>query len=85
MGGVGLGTKVQPCVLATLPTKEFAYVTGLEIGLDVERIHFMFTWAERGQCEHEWGIPVCRKLVYASIDMILELLRSDNSTIHCCA
>jgi hypothetical protein len=82
MGRVGVRTKVQPCVLTTLPTKEFADVAGLEIGLDVERIEFVVTWAERGQGKHEWGIPLGRKLVYASIDLILALLGSDNSTIH---
>ncbi len=34
-----VGTKIQPCVLRTLPTKEFANVTGLKISLDVKRIN----------------------------------------------
>ena len=48
-----------------------------------ESMSWSATWAERGQREHEqWGIPLCRKLVYAN--MILALLgTSDNSTIHC--
>ena len=53
MGGVRVGTKVQPCVLRTLPTKEFANVTGLKISLDVKRIDFIVTGAERSHGKHK--------------------------------